>query len=91
MNLTSEHHLLTDMLSLLQITQTQDLVKDLDVKLVFQSTNRFGLAQLIPAWVVDCFLCSFIGAKLHNVSLGCATAKLKADSSAGVSILSGLF
>lgn len=90
LNLTSEDHPLTDMLALLQITQTQALVKDLDVKLAFQSLNRFGLAQLVPAWVVDCFLCSFIDAKLHNVSLGCATARLKADSSAGVSILCGL-
>lgn len=43
---------------------------------VFQPVNRFGLAQLVPAWVIDCFLCSFISAKLHNVSLGCDTIEL---------------
>lgn len=58
--------------------------------IVFQFINRFGLTQLVPAWVVDCFLCSLIGAKLHNVSLGCARARLKAGSTTGVSLLSGL-
>ena len=70
--------------------QVQDFVKDLDVKLVFQSVNRFGLIQLATAWVVDCFLSSFIGAKLHNVSLGCARARLKAGSMTAVSLLFGL-
>ncbi|KAM6284921.1 solute carrier family 22 member 15 isoform 4-T4 [Spheniscus humboldti] len=79
------------MFSLLQIMQVQEFVRDLDVKLVVvQSMNRFGLTQLVPAWVVDCFLCSFIGAKLHNVSLGCARARLKAGATIGVSLLSGL-
>lgn len=71
--------------------QVQEFVRDLDVKLVVvQSVNRFGLTQLVPAWVVDCFLCSFIGAKLHNVSLGCARARLKAGATIGVSLLSSL-
>lgn len=61
--------------------QAQEFVRDLDVKLVvFQTVNRFGLIQLVPVWVIDCFLCSFIGAKLHNVSLRCARAKLKAGA-----------
>lgn len=71
--------------------QAQESVKDSDVKLVvFQFMSRRGLIQLVPAWVVDCFLCSFIGAKLHNVSLGCARARLKAGSTTAVSLLSGL-
>lgn len=65
--------------------QVQEFVKDLDVKLVvLQSVNRFRLTQLVTAWVVDCSLCSFIGAKIHNVSLGCARARLKAGSTTGV-------
>lgn len=51
--------------------QAQESVRSLDVKLgVFQFMSRFGLTHLVPAWVVDSSLCSFIGAKLHNVSLG---------------------
>lgn len=76
------------MFSLLQIIQVQEIVRDLDAKLlVFQSMNRFGLIQLVPVWVVDCFLCSFIGAKLHNVSLRCARARLKAGATTAVSLL----
>jgi len=67
--------------------QVQEFVRDLVVKLVvFQSVNRCGLIQLVLAWVVDCFLCSFIGAKLRNASLGCARARLKAGSMTGVSL-----
>lgn len=68
--------------------QAQEFVRDLDVKLVvFQSMSTFELTQLVPAWVVDCFLCSSIGAKLYNVSLGYARARLKAGSTTGVSLV----
>lgn len=70
--------------------QAQESVKNLHVKLVvFQFMSRCGLFQLVSAWVVDCFLCSFIGAKLRNVSLGCVRARLKAGFTTGVSVLSG--
>lgn len=40
--------------------------------------------------MADCFLCSFMGARLCNVSLGCARVSLKGGAMAGVSHLSDL-
>lgn len=57
---------------------------------VFQSVGRFRFIPLAPAWVADCFLCFFIGARLRNVSLGCARVSLKGGAMAGVSHLSDL-
>lgn len=58
---------MTGSFSLLQIMQAKESVRSLDVNLVFQFMSRCGLFQLVPNWMAGCFLCSFIGAKLHNV------------------------
>lgn len=40
--------------------------------------------------MADCFLHSFVGVRVHDVSLGCARIKLKIVTMTGVSLLSGL-
>lgn len=40
--------------------------------------------------MADCFLCSFVGARVRGVSLGCARIKLEFIAMTSVSLLSGL-